>query len=891
MRHFERLFLSCSAFLLIFAMALFPGGSTRKEIKIFDTFKNYTLDKPFKIYHSEEEYNQDTAIKDDPTYIKQFKTINEVDPTKNGRREIVPGFYLREYYVFNDLDNPYEITLKRLILLFDSVDALKKNVAVKIYKSDNCVSEMDHDIKTRFKGGKNFIKIIYRYDRITGNIWCQLHLVPNCHLDQYLDFKLSQGNMTPRQALEIKKNSDDEKFLWYDHNRKYMSMPAAITKDRPGEKTAKSNSESSSRRSSTRRRSLFPNLPPPESAGVEAMNRYLIAQSYENSGIDLPPDYLLSPFDDPMLALANSFNNRSKSSFYPPGFKSPVSLPVPPPTRGTDLLMTPKPTPMGQDSSAISSVNPVVSAGSWAAMSGPSSKEITTEVNELNQYTRFDKWGLEYDLNGNTTRKGTQKRRYDYRGNVVIYEDLTTHAEYKYDALNRRMEKIVNGKVTQYYYSGYRVIEERDENDQVTRQYVYGDGIDEILQMKIYRGPYQGTYYYHTDANNSVTAVTDQEGNLIERVSYDIYGVPTFREYITDPGNAVTRDSSIIGNEILWHSRRYDPESNTYYFRNRAYDPTMGRFLQTDPMGYHDSMNLYQGFNMNPLNFADPFGLLTQEQRRKVGSEVFRLIMAPNEGRKIAALEALQVYRAEFGELTQEDIVDVFGENDYILAATNLDLQTILNYAGAKIALGIADLSTSYNPSYSSLYADMHGKNEIDPQLGLISLYNESINSRSRIQWMTAGKKQGLYVDLETNAYNYETVLSETMAKRGQASKFAFALTSFAGTWAMRTGLKRNIPKIHPGKQGKHIPGHNNFLQGRSKLTHNNPQDLVDRFAGKGQQAGKIPPGMPGFKERIDFGEIIGIYVDKTTGESMPTTVGILHYSKDGVHIVPARPK
>ncbi|MFC2140941.1 RHS repeat domain-containing protein [Acidobacteriota bacterium] len=609
MKHFKRLFLSCVAFLLIFTMALFPGGSTRKEIRIFDTFENYTVDKPFKVYHSEEEYNKDTAIKDDPTYIKQFKTIDEVDPTKNGRQEIVPGFYLGRYYVFNDIDNPYKKRLKRLILLFDSVDALKKNVVVKMYKSDNCVSEMDHDIKTRFKGGKNFIKIIYRYDQQTGNIWCQLNLVPNCHLDQYLDFKLSQGYMTLSQALEIKKNSDDEKFLWYDYNRKYMSMPAAITKDRPGEKNAKNNSESSSRKRNTKRRSLFPNRPPPESAGVEAMNRYLIAQSYENSGIDLPPEYLLSPLDDPMLALANSLNSRRNNSFYPPGFKSPVSMPLPFPTRGTGLSMMPKSAPMGQDPSSISAVNPVISAGSWAAMSGPSSKEITTEVNELNQYTRFDNWGLEYDLNGNTTRKGTQKRRYDYRGNVVIYEDLTTHAEYKYDALNRRIEKIVNGKVTKYYHGGYQVIEERDEDDRVTKQYVYGDGIDEILQMKIYQGPYQGTYYYHTDANNSVTAVTDQEGNLIERVSYDIYGVPTFKEYITDPGNAVTRDYSIIGNEILWHSRRYDSESHTYYFRNRAYDPTMGRFLQTDPMGYRDSMNLYQGFNMNPLNFNDPWGM------------------------------------------------------------------------------------------------------------------------------------------------------------------------------------------------------------------------------------------------------------------------------------------
>jgi hypothetical protein len=251
----------------------------------------------------------------------------------------------------------------------------------------------------------------------------------------------------------------------------------------------------------------------------------------------------------------------------------------------------------------------------------------------------------------------------------------------------------------------------------------------------------------------------------------------------------------------------------------------------------------------------------------------------------------LKNYREEFGELTQEDIDYVFGDNDSVLSITNVNEQNLLNYAGAKFALGIDDLSTSYDPYYSSFYGDMHARNEIDQQRSIISLYNETVNSRRRIQRMTGGKKQGLYVDVEADANNYEAVISETMANRGQALKYAFALTSFAGTWAIRTGLKRNIPQIHPGKQGKHIPSHKNFLQGRSKFTHNNPQALVDRFSGKGQQAGKIPPGMPGFRERVDFGEVIGIYVDKTTGESMPTTVGIIHYSKDGVHIVPARPK
>ncbi len=47
-----------------------------------------------------------------------------------------------------------------------------------------------------------------------------------------------------------------------------------------------------------------------------------------------------------------------------------------------------------------------------------------------------------------------------------------------------------------------------------------------------------------------------------------------------------------------------------YNYRARYFDPSQGRFLQTDPLGYQDSMNLYQGMNMNPVNFVDPWGML-----------------------------------------------------------------------------------------------------------------------------------------------------------------------------------------------------------------------------------------------------------------------------------------
>src|ERR1700754_3931629 len=65
---------------------------------------------------------------------------------------------------------------------------------------------------------------------------------------------------------------------------------------------------------------------------------------------------------------------------------------------------------------------------------------------------------------------------------------------------------------------------------------------------------------------------------------------------------------------------------------------------------------------------------------------------------------------------------------------------------------------------------------------------------------------------------------------------------------------------------------------------------VANDHVGTGQPANSVTPGMAGYKERVDFGTIIGNWVDPSTGQKMPTTNGIIHYSKDGVHIVPSRP-
>ena len=62
-------------------------------------------------------------------------------------------------------------------------------------------------------------------------------------------------------------------------------------------------------------------------------------------------------------------------------------------------------------------------------------------------------------------------------------------------------------------------------------------------------------------------------------------------------------------------------------------------------------------------------------------------------------------------------------------------------------------------------------------------------------------------------------------------------------------------------QQTKHIPGSWNYREGRSIFTHPEPEKLFKQNAGKGQKVVGVP-GKPDYRERVDFGEIIGYFVD-----------------------------
>ncbi len=221
-----------------------------------------------------------------------------------------------------------------------------------------------------------------------------------------------------------------------------------------------------------------------------------------------------------------------------------------------------------------------------------------------------------------------------------------------HDALGRRVETVEywnaasNSAMStprhiRHVFDGLQTIEEHVCDSGVTegecdspgwslaRAFVWGDSgrFPEPVAMIDYTGlgleeaGEAEVFHYLHDALGSVIGLTDADGELVERYTYDPYG----RTYIENPSGstwiangsvpildghgATTPAYSAFGNPFMWTGQRFDSAIGLYHFHFRTYSPALGRWLQRDPIGQAVGLNLYEYVLSNPTGILDSLGL------------------------------------------------------------------------------------------------------------------------------------------------------------------------------------------------------------------------------------------------------------------------------------------
>jgi RHS repeat-associated protein len=102
-------------------------------------------------------------------------------------------------------------------------------------------------------------------------------------------------------------------------------------------------------------------------------------------------------------------------------------------------------------------------------------------------------------------------------------------------------------------------------------------------------------YWYQNDHQGTPQKIISTSGSVVwAAVALDSFG------------NVKIQAANIVNN-LRMPGQYYDEETGLYYNWHRYYDPAIGRYLQTDPIG--DGLNLYAYCNNDPVNFMDPMGL------------------------------------------------------------------------------------------------------------------------------------------------------------------------------------------------------------------------------------------------------------------------------------------
>jgi RHS repeat-associated protein len=239
------------------------------------------------------------------------------------------------------------------------------------------------------------------------------------------------------------------------------------------------------------------------------------------------------------------------------------------------------------------------------------------QTGSANRLTNDGTWTYTYDDAGNLVNKSkgagleSMTFTYDNANRLVGVRDTsdgTTNVfllTYTYDVENNRVQedrwKTGEGSSTTrfvYDQSGGNVILDMDGSNTPLARRMFGDGVDQVLERTEASGTAAGVSVYFTDSLGSVRDVANASGVVEGHVDYNGYGV-------------ATKAGSAYLDRYGYTGRETQADDGLQYNRARYYDPSTGRWISQDTMGFDaGDSNLYRYVRGQPINARDPSGHL-----------------------------------------------------------------------------------------------------------------------------------------------------------------------------------------------------------------------------------------------------------------------------------------
>lgn len=259
---------------------------------------------------------------------------------------------------------------------------------------------------------------------------------------------------------------------------------------------------------------------------------------------------------------------------------------------------------IGQDLDGSGTANDAITSFSYSPASQIVSQTRTNDIyawgghfnvnrgyasNGLNQLTASGGMSLGYDARGNLTSSGSDSFTYSSENLLTTATVGNVSSTLSYDPA-LRLYQASAGTINRFQYDGVNLVTEYDASNVLQKRYVHSSGADEPLVE--YDGSGNKTYL-HADERGSIIARSNVSGATIAVNSYDEYGIPA-------SGNT---------GRFQYTGQAWLPQVGMHYYKARMYSPSLGRFVQTDPIGYGDGLNWYNYVGGDPINFTDPSGL------------------------------------------------------------------------------------------------------------------------------------------------------------------------------------------------------------------------------------------------------------------------------------------